>query len=130
MTRLWVGTDVVDLDRFRTAITRTPGMAERLFTEGERAYAARRRDPAEPLAGRFAVKEATMKALGVGLGAFRFHDVEVVSAPSGQPQLRLSGRAAELAMLHGIRQWSVSVSHSDLVALAVVVALGHGGGPP
>ncbi|MFP5326642.1 MAG: holo-ACP synthase [Acidimicrobiia bacterium] len=94
---LGLGTDVVDLDRFRLALARTPGIVERVFTDGERAYAARKKDPAERLAARFAVKEATMKALGVGLGAFRFHDVEVVKARSGEPSLRLSGRAAELA---------------------------------
>lgn len=127
-TGLWVGTDVVDLDRFRLALRRTPGMAARLFTEAERAYAHRKRDPAERLAARFAVKEATMKALGVGLGAFRFHDVEVVRAPSGEPSLRLSGRAAVLAQQRRITQWRVSISHSQLIALAVVVAQGPGEG--
>ena len=117
-----LGTDVVDLDRFRVALARTPSLVERVFTEGERAYAMRKRDPAERLAARFAVKEATMKALGVGLGAFRFHDVEVVKARSGEPSLRLSGRAAELAAEKGVREWKVSISHSALVALAVVVA--------
>ena len=117
-----LGTDVVDLDRFRVALARTPTLVERVFTEGERAYAMRKRDPAERLAARFAVKEATMKALGVGLGAFRFHDVEVVKARSGEPSLRLSGRAAELAAEKGVREWKVSISHSALVALAVVVA--------
>lgn len=119
---LWIGTDVVDLDRFRLALRRTPGMVERVFTEGERAYALRKNDPTERLAARFAVKEATMKALGVGLGAFKFHDVEVTKARSGEPSLRLSGRATELATARGITEWKVSITHSDLIALAVVVA--------
>lgn len=119
---LWIGTDVVDLDRFRLALRRTPGMVERVFTEGERAYALRKNDPTERLAARFAVKEATMKALGVGLGAFKFHDVEVTKARSGEPSLRLSGRAVELAKARGITEWKVSITHSDLIALAVVVA--------
>lgn len=119
---LWIGTDVVDLDRFRLALRRTPGMVERVFTEGERAYALRKNDPTERLAARFAVKEATMKALGVGLGAFRFHDVEVAKAPSGEPSLRLCGRAAELAAARGVTEWKVSITHSDLIALAVVIA--------
>lgn len=118
-----LGTDVVDLDRFRVALQRTPGMVDRVFTEGERAYALRKRDPTERLAARFAVKEATMKALGVGLGAFRFHDVEVVKARSGEPSLALTGRAADLAARRGINGWKVSITHSDLVALAVVVGL-------
>lgn len=119
---LWIGTDVVDLDRFRLALRRTPSMVERVFTEGERAYALRKRDPTERLAARFAVKEATMKALGVGLGAFRFHDVEVVKARSGEPSLSLSGRAVDLAARRGITSWKVSITHSDLIALAVVIA--------
>lgn len=119
---LWIGTDVVDLDRFRLALGRTPGMVERVFTEGERAYALAKHDPTERLAARFAVKEATMKALGVGLGAFRFHDVEVTKAPSGEPSLRLSARAAELAEARGVTEWKVSITHSDLIALAVVIA--------
>ena len=118
---LWIGTDVVDLDRFRLALRRTPSMVERVFTEGERAYALRKKDPTERLAARFAVKEATMKALGVGLGAFKFYDVEVTKARSGEPSLKLSGRAVELAAARGITEWKVSITHSDLIALAVVI---------
>ena len=118
-----LGTDVVDLDRFRLALRRTPGMVDRVFTEGERAYALRKHDPTERLAARFAVKEATMKALGVGLGAFKFHDVEVVKARSGEPSLKLSGAAVDLAARRDINGWMVSITHSDLIALAVVAAL-------
>lgn len=121
-----LGTDVVDLDRFRLAVQRTPGLVERVFTEGERAYALRKRDPTERLAARFAVKEATMKALGVGLGAYKFHDVEVVKARSGEPSLRLGGAAVDLAARRGIASWKVSITHSDLIALAVVIGLGAG----
>ncbi len=117
-----IGTDVVDIDRFRRALERTPGMAARVFTEAERAYGLRQRDPTYRLAARFAAKEATMKALGVGLGAFAFHDVEVVRAPSGAPSLRLAGAAAELADRRGVQRWQVSLTHSDLVAVAVVIA--------
>lgn len=122
MSVLWIGTDVVDLDRFRLALRRTPTMVERVFTEGERAYALRKRDPTERLAARFAVKEATMKALGVGLGAFKFYDVEVIKARSGEPSLSLSGRAVALAEARGITSWKVSITHSDLIAMAVVIA--------
>lgn len=97
-------------------------MVERVFTEGERNYALRKNDPTERLAARFAVKEATMKALGVGLGAFKFHDVEVAKKRSGEPTLALSGRAVELAEARGISEWKVSITHSDLIAMAVVIA--------
>jgi len=63
-----------------------------------------------------------MKALGVGLGAFRFRDVEVVREPSGAPSLRLEGRAAALAAEQGVTSWRVSLTHTDRVAEAVVVS--------
>ena len=118
-----IGIDAVEVDRFRTVLRRTPGVATRLFTDGERAAGARRRDPAQRLAARFAAKEAVMKALGVGLGAFAFHDVEVVNAPSGQPELILRGKAAALADLRGVSAWQLSLTHTDMTAHAVAVAL-------
>ncbi len=118
-----IGIDAVDIDRFRAALHRRPAMSRRLFTEGERAYGDRRRDPAPRLAARFAAKEAVMKALGVGLGAFAFHDVEVVSAPSGAPSLVLRGQAARLATRRGVVDWRLSLTHTERVAEAVAVAL-------
>ena len=118
-----IGTDVVEVDRFREAMARRPGLAERVFREGERRYAEERTDPTERYAVRFAAKEAVMKALGVGLGAFAFRDVEVVKGPSGAPSLRLTGRAADLAARRGVTSWHVSLTHSGLVAEAVAVAL-------
>src|SRR5207302_10518826 len=117
------GTDGVEVDRFRRGLARTPGVGRRLFTDGERAAGARRRDPAQRLAARFAAKEAVMKALGVGLGAFTFHDVEVVNAPSGKPGLVLRGKAAALAAERGVRGWELSLTHTDRTAHAVAVAL-------
>ena len=119
-----IGIDAVEVDRFRIVLARTPGVARRLFTESERAYGNRKRDPAERLAARFAAKEAVMKALGVGLGAFAFHDVEVVRAPSGQPMLELRGRAEALARQRGVTGWRLSLTHTHRVAEAVAVALG------
>jgi len=118
-----IGIDAVEVDRFRTVLRRTPGVATRLFTDDERAAGARRRDPAQRLAARFAAKEAVMKALGVGLGAFRFHDVEVVNAPSGKPGLVLRGKAAALAASQGVEGWQLSLTHTDQTAHAVAVAL-------
>ena len=119
-----VGIDAVEVPRFRRALARRPGLRERLFTEGELAYAARFSDPAPRLAARFAVKEAAMKSLGVGLGAIRFHDVEVVRQPGGAPGLSIAGRASELADRLDVTGWRVSITHTDLMAEAVVLALG------
>ena len=118
-----IGIDAVEIERFRAVLARRPTMSDRLFTEGERAFGDRHRDPAPQLAARFAAKEAVMKALGVGLGAFAFRDVEVVSAPSGAPSLVLRGSAAALAGRRGVVDWRLSMTHTERVAEAVAVAL-------
>lgn len=124
MTIHGIGVDLVDVDRLRRSLARTPTLAARLFTDDERAYAEQAKDPAERYAVRFAAKEAVMKALGVGLGAFDWHDVEVVRTASGAPELRLTGRAAALAREAGVSRWLVTLSHTDHTAEAVVLAEG------
>jgi holo-[acyl-carrier protein] synthase len=119
-----VGVDAVDVARFRSVLARRPGLAERLFTDAERAYGQSARDPGPRLAARFAAKEAVLKALGVGIGATGFHEVEVVRGDDGAPRLSLVGRAATLAAERGIRWWHISLTHTDLVAVASVVAEG------
>jgi holo-[acyl-carrier protein] synthase len=113
-----LGIDAVDVDRFENVLARSPRMAERLFTDGERVLT-----PVARLAARFAVKEAVMKAMGVGFGAFGWHEVETVRGDSGAPQLVLTGAAATLADGQGITRWMVSLSHTDRTAVAVVAAL-------
>ena len=121
---LGVGTDLVEVERFRRALQRRAGLAARLFTDGERGYGEGLHDAAGSLAARFAAKEAVMKALGVGLGSFHFRDVEVRRAESGEPSLVLTGRASELASARGVVAWHVSLSHTDAMAAAVVIAVG------
>jgi holo-[acyl-carrier protein] synthase len=118
-----VGIDSVELDRFRKILARTPRIVDRLFTDHERATATQHRDPTARFAARFAVKEAAMKALGVGLGSLDFRDVEVLRADSGAPALAVSGRAAALGAARGVREWRVSITHTEHTATAVVVAL-------
>jgi phosphopantetheine--protein transferase-like protein len=121
---LGVGTDLVDLDRFRLAAERTPGILRRYFTEGEREYAARRRDPIERYAARFAAKEAVLKALGVGIGACELAEIEVVrDEDSGAPALVLHGKAAALAEERGVSEWKLSLTHTETAAHAIVIAL-------
>ncbi len=120
-----IGVDAVDVARFRMVLARRPGLAQRLFTDAERSYAASGRDPGARLAARFAAKEAVLKALGVGIGATGFRDVEVVRGDNGAPRLSLAGRAAALATARGVRWWHVSLTHTDIVAVASVVAEGE-----
>jgi holo-[acyl-carrier protein] synthase len=112
-----VGIDLLDVGRFERALERRPRLAERVFTDAERAYAAAHARPAMHLAARFCAKEAVAKALG--LTGWSFRDVEVVATGAG-PEVRLSGsvavRAAELG-----GELAISLTHTDDVAGAVAV---------
>jgi holo-[acyl-carrier protein] synthase len=119
-----VGVDAVDLARFARVLGRRSTVADRLFTAGELAYARSAPDPVPRLSTRFAAKEAVMKALGVGLWAYPFHDVEVVRTGMDAPGLVLSGAAERLARRRGVVRWHLALSHTDEVALALVVAVG------
>ena len=74
-------------------------------------------------AARFAVREAVMKALGVGIGDIRMADIEVARAESGAPTLSLFGSAQLIAESKGVSGWHVSITHTDSVAMAVVAAI-------
>jgi holo-[acyl-carrier protein] synthase len=124
-----VGIDAVDLARLRTVLARRPRLSGRLFTPGEQAYAALAPDPVPRLGTRFAAKEAVMKALGVGLWSFRLTDVEVVRIGLDAPGVVLHGAAADLARAAGVRRWHLSLTHTDSLALAAVVADGTPGEP-
>ena len=118
-----IGIDSVDIERFAAVLERRSSLARRVFTAGEREYAGRLANPAPALAGRFAAKEAAMKALGVGLGSIDWSDVEVVRSSGGEPLLAVSGRAAALAADKGIGSWLVSITHTETVASAVVAGV-------
>jgi holo-[acyl-carrier protein] synthase len=111
-----VGIDVVEVARLGRALARTPRLAHRLFTDGERACGR-----TEQLAARFAAKEAAAKALGAP-GGLRWQDAEVVVEPGGRPRLHVTGGVAAEAEAQGIRTWHLSMSHDGGVATAVVVA--------
>jgi holo-[acyl-carrier protein] synthase len=115
-----VGLDLLDIQRFERALERRPRLAERLFTDGERDYAAGRARPGMHLAARFCAKEAVAKALG--LTGWSFRDVEVV-ATDAAPLVRLSGSAARRAAELGVTA-SVSLTHTERVAGAVAVLHG------
>jgi len=120
-----LGTDLVEVPRFRLAMERRGArLGERLFSDDERAYAYRQKDPVKSLAARFGAKEAVMKALGVGLWKFKLRDVEVVRQKGGAPRVALHGRAAELADERGVRDWHLSLTHTGSTALAVAIAVG------
>jgi holo-[acyl-carrier protein] synthase len=112
-----VGIDLLEVERLERALERRPRLAERVFTDGERAYAAGRARPAIHLAARFCAKEAVAKALG--MTAWSWRDVEVVSTDAA-PELRLSGSVAARAEALGVRAF-VSLTHTDTTAGAVAL---------
>jgi holo-[acyl-carrier protein] synthase len=118
-----IGLDVVELDRFRAVLLRTPGLKQRLFRPDERTYAELRNDPTERYAVRFAAKEAVMKALGCGIGDIAMFDIEVVRADSGAPSLLLHGSARRKADELGVARWLLTLTHTSRDAQAIAVAL-------
>jgi holo-[acyl-carrier protein] synthase len=118
-----VGLDVVEVDRFRRSLDRTPTMRRRVFTPDELADLAGRHDPVPGLAARFAAREAAMKALGVGLGAFGFHELWVVRASTGAPALQAVGAAAALMRRRRVDALQLSLTHTNITAQAVVLAI-------
>ncbi|MEU6239602.1 holo-ACP synthase [Streptomyces sp. NPDC047024] len=116
-----VGIDVAEIERFRAALQRTPGLADRLFVAGELLLPGGERRGIASLAARFAAKEALAKALGAPSGLL-WVDAEVYVEDSGQPRLRVKGTVAARAAELGVKSWHVSLSHDAGVASAVVIA--------
>ena len=112
-----VGLDLLEIDRLERALERRPGLARRLFTEGEQAYAASRARPAQHLAARFCAKEAVVKALG--LEVFSAQEIEVVGG-GADVALRLHGAAAARAEELGV-EVQVSLTHTRTMAGAVAL---------
>jgi len=116
-----VGIDVVLVERFARALGRTPLLADRLFTDGERYTPSGNPRSPESLAARFAAKEAVAKALGAPAG-LSWHDCEIVTDPDGRPWLTVAGTVATAAVERGINRWHLSLSHDGGIASAMVVA--------
>lgn len=118
-----IGVDIIEVDRIRRATVRWgDGFLSRVFTPGERRHAGVSRASAERLAGRFAAKEAVMKALGLGWRRMAWHEIEIAGDPLGRPVVRLTGRAAQAAARLGVQAWFVSISHTRHLAVAHAVA--------
>jgi holo-[acyl-carrier protein] synthase len=118
-----LGLDIAEIDRIEAAIGRHGApFLERLFTPGEVAYCERHKNKFERYAARFAAKEAAMKALGTGWSqGVRWRDIEVTGEPSGKPTLRLEGVARQIAGRLGVKNISISITHSGNLALAQVI---------
>ena len=119
-----VGVDLVDVARLEASLERGgQALLDRMFTPSEQQECQSRKEPSMHFAARMAAKEAGMKVLGTGwTGGVGFCDFEVISDGKTAPQLRLHGAAAEHARKSGIRSMRLSLSHTDDLAIAFVVA--------
>lgn len=118
-----LGLDIAEIDRIEAAITRHgEAFLKRLYTPREMEYCERYKNRFERYAGRFAAKEAAMKALGTGWSrGVRWQDIEVVRAASGKPSLHLDGVAARIAGAMSVRSIALTITHSGNFALAQVI---------
>lgn len=121
-----LGIDVVETERIKVALERHGSRFEaKVLTQREIADCQERSDRVQAVAGRFAAKEACLKALGTGWAqGLAFRQVEVVRDPAGRPELRLEGAALARALSLGVRGLHVSLTHERGIAAAVVVLEG------
>jgi holo-[acyl-carrier protein] synthase len=116
------GVDLLEIPRLQDMKENQPAIFERFL---KRVYTQDELNESDGrlsyLAGRFAAKEAAAKALSCGIGSIGWHSIEVLSGEFGQPLLRLHDRAAKKANELSIKQWSISISHTDSLAIAMVV---------
>ena len=119
-----LGVDVCSIERMRAALKRQDGAFEqRILSPREIAQIANRKNYAEAVAGRFAAKEAFSKCLD-GARGVPWHDVEVISLPSGRPTLQLKGEGLKRARDAGATAWHLSISHDGGLAMATVILEG------
>jgi len=120
---LGTGVDLAEVNRIRDAIGRYGDrFVRRIYTEAEIAYVERKANRFERYAGRFAAKEAGMKAIGTGWrGGVSWQDFEVSNLPSGRPTLRLHGVAAQVAQKMGVKSISLSITHTAELGMAHVI---------
>lgn len=118
------GVDIIEIDRVAKAYRRRPKQfLRRLLTEREQEQLAAYKRPEQHLAARFAAKEAILKLLGWGIGRLSWTEIEILSLPTGEPQVHLHGKAAARADELALSSISLSLSHSRHYAVAQAVAL-------
>jgi holo-[acyl-carrier protein] synthase len=118
-----LGADITEVGRIQGAIERQgERLVKRIYTPGEIAYCERFKNKYERYAGRFAVKEAAMKALGTGWSrGVRWVDIEVVREKGGRPMLMLAGEAKKIAEGMGVKNIAITITHTETQALAQVI---------
>ena len=119
---LGIGTDLVEPARLADKLARSPALRTKLFAPAEITYCESMADPAQHYAGRFAAKEALLKALGCGLTAtFDLHEAAVENNELGAPSFNLTGELRKLINERGVTRIHLSISHIHVAASAVVI---------
>jgi holo-[acyl-carrier protein] synthase len=120
------GVDLIEIERIAHSIERYGDrFLQRVYTPQEIAYCNRKRSNAESFAARFAAKEAGAKALGTGISrGVTWNEIEVTRQPGARPMLALTGRAQQLAQKLGVKNISLSLTHSRDLAMAMVMMEG------
>lgn len=116
------GIDIIEIDRFKSAMERRPRILERVFTKAERKYCLERNKPHLHFAVRFAAKEAVAKSLGVGFRNIKWKDIEILKMSSGKPSVILHNEAKNISEELGISLIDVSLSFSKTNAVANAIA--------
>ncbi|HYY14363.1 MAG TPA: holo-ACP synthase [Chthoniobacterales bacterium] len=126
MSIVGIGVDLVEVARVEHSLERFgQRFLQRVFTEGEIEYSMSMKFPARHLAARFAAKEAVSKAFGTGIGkTLGWHDIDIRKKESGEPFLVFEGGAKEMALLRGVTQPLITLSHTDHHAIAMIVLEG------
>jgi len=117
-----LGVDICEIARMERAISRHPTLRDRVFTPEEIAYCDSKARPAESYAGRFAAREATIKALG-GYRGRLWQDISVTRHPSGAPSIRLDGNAKRRADARGVIDVLITFTHEKTNAVAFAIAI-------
>jgi len=121
-----LGIDIIKVDRIRAALGRFgPRFSRRVLTDAERRYV---RDRPETMAGRWAAKEAVSKVLGLGVRGIGWRDIEIERLPTGQPAVRLHGRAAARAEQLAMGRIAISITHESDYAVAIAFGVRTAGG--
>ena len=127
MIKIHQGIDIVEIGKFKSVFQRSNAFAADIFTDAERRYCESKKDPYTHYAGRFATKEAALKALGMGLSGIgidkTFKEIEVIIGPSGKPSLSLTGWTGKISKRKRIAQHTVSISHSGDYAVSTVILI-------
>jgi holo-[acyl-carrier protein] synthase len=116
---MYPGVDIIEIERVASALERQPRLTERLFTLRERENLTGK--GIQSYAARFAGKEAILKTMGTGLKGLSWHDIEIISNPSGEPLVLLSSKAKDLLKVRGGAQIRVSLTHNRSVAMAFAI---------